>query len=70
MRIRQMTPFFYPLLSILICKIPPFLAESDQFGQIRMLVQKLDTLRILKIYIVFCLPAEAKYPIFKPQLME
>ena len=49
--------------SILICKIPQFFAKSYWFGQLIILFQKVDTLRLLKIYIMFCLPAE-QIPVF------
>ena len=51
-----------PLWSILVCKIPQFLAKSYRFRQLITLFQKVDTLRLLKIYIMFCPPAGAKYP--------
>ena len=56
--------------SILICKIPQFFAKSYWFGQLIILFQKVDTLRLLKIYIMFCLTAGAKYPFFRLQLMD
>ena len=52
------------LRSTLVCKIPQFFAKSYWFGQLIILFQKVDTLRLLKIYIMFCLPAGAKYPLF------
>ena len=51
------------LQSILVCKIPQFFSKSYWFGQLIILFQKVDTLRLLKIYIMFCLPAE-QIPIF------
>ena len=54
-----------PLWSILVCKIPQFLAKSYRFRQLITLFQKVDTLRLLKIHIMFCSPAGAKYPIFQ-----
>ena len=54
-----------PLWSILVCKIPQFLAKSYQFRQLVILFQKVDTLRLLKIYIMFCPFAGAKYPFFQ-----
>ena len=51
------------LWSILVCKIPQFFAKSYWFGQLIILFQKVDTLRLLKIYIMFCLPAE-QIPVF------
>ena len=50
--------------SILVCKLPQFLAKSYRFRQFIILFQKTDTPRQLKIYIMFCLPAGAKYPFF------
>ena len=55
--------------SILVCKIPQYLEKSYQFGQLIILFQKVDTLRLLKIYVMFCPFAGAKYPIFRLQLM-
>ena len=52
-----------PLWSILVCKIPQSFAESYRFRQ-------LITLRSLNIYIIVCPPARAKYPFFRPQLMD
>ena len=54
-----------PSWSILVCKIPQFLAKSYRFGQLIMIFQKVDTLRLLKIYIMFCPPARAKYSFFQ-----
>ena len=51
-----------PLRSILVCQIAQFLAKSYQIGQLMIFFQKVDTLRLLKIYIMFCPPAGAKYP--------
>ena len=53
------------LWSILTCKIPHFLARSDRFGQLIILLQKVDILRLLKIYIIFCPPVTAKYTFFQ-----
>ena len=50
--------------SILVCKIPQFRAESYRLRQLITIFQKLDTLRLQKIYIMFCQPARAKYPFF------
>ena len=36
-------------LSILVCKIPQFFAKSYWFGQLIILFQKVDTLRLLKM---------------------
>ena len=52
------------LWSILVSKLPQFFSKSYWFGQLIILFQKVDTLRLLKIYIMFCLPAGAKYPFF------
>ena len=54
-----------PLCSILVCKIPQFLVKTYRFGQLIIHFQKVDTLRLLKIYIMFCPPARAKYPFFQ-----
>ena len=59
-----------PLWSILFCKIPQFLAKSYRFGQLTILFLKVDTLRLLKIYITFCPPARAKHLFFRLQLMD
>ena len=49
---------------ILVCKIPQFLVKGYRFRQLITLFQKGDTLRLLKIHIMFCPPAGAKYPFF------
>ena len=49
-------------------KYPQFFAQSYWFGQLIILYQKVDTLRLLKICIMFCLPVGAKYPFFRLQL--
>ena len=54
-----------PLWSILVCKIPQFLVKSYRFRQFIILFSKVDTLRLLKIYIMFCPPTGAKCPFFK-----
>ena len=54
-----------PLQSILVCKIPQFLVKSYRFKQLITLFQKVDTLVLLKIYMMFCPPAGAKYPFFQ-----
>ena len=51
-------PAFGPFWSV---KYLNFLARSYQFGKFIMLFQKVDTLRLLKIYIIFCPPVTAKY---------
>ena len=56
--------FMSCLWSILACKVPQFLARSYQFGQLIILFQKVDTMRLLKIYIIFCPPITAKYSFF------
>ena len=59
------------LWSILVSKLPQFFSKSYWFGQLIILFQKVDTLMLLKIYIMFCLPAGAKYPFFfRIQLMD
>ena len=50
--------------SIMVCKIPQFFSKSYWFVQLIIPFQKVDTLRLLKICIMFCLPARAKYPFF------
>ena len=47
--------------TILIGKIPQFFVKSYQFRQLIILFLKVDTLRLLKIYVMFCPPARAKY---------
>ena len=49
-----------PIWSILVCKTHQFFAKSYRFGQLIILLSKIDTLKLLKIYIMFCLPAGAK----------
>ena len=58
------------LWSILVYKIPQSLAESYRFRQLITLFQKVDTLKLLKIYIMFCSPAGAKYLFFGLQFMK
>ena len=53
-----------PLWSILVCKIPQFWAKSYRFRQLITLFYKADTLRLLKIYIMFYPPDGAKYSFF------
>ena len=48
------------LWSNLVCKIPQFLAKRYRFWQFIILFQKVDTLRLLKICIIFCPPAGVK----------
>ena len=52
--------YFGPFWSV---KYLNFFAKSYWFGQLIIRFQKVDTLRLLKIYIMFCLPAE-QIPIF------
>ena len=59
-----------PLWSVLVCKTPQFLAKSYRFGQLIILSQKEDTLRLLKIYIIFCHFNGAKYTFFRLQIMD
>ena len=53
-----------PLSSILVYKIPQFFARSYQFRQFVTFFYEVDTLRLLKIYIMFYRPAGAKYPFY------
>ena len=53
-----------PTLVILVCKIAQFLVKSYRFRQLITLFCKVDTLRLLEIYIMFCPPARAKYSFF------
>ena len=53
---------FSPLWFILVCKISQFLARSYRFGQLIIIFLKVETLRLLITYIMFCPPAGAKYP--------
>ena len=46
----------------LVFKIPQSFAKSYLFGQLITRFQKVETLRLLKIYIMFCPPAGVKYP--------
>ena len=56
---------WFPIWSILVCKTPQVLAKICRFGQLIILFSKVDTLRLLKIYIMFCSPAGAKCPLFQ-----
>ena len=49
--------------SILVCKIPQFWAKSYQFGQLIILFQKVDTMRLLKICYVLS-TRQIQIPIF------
>ena len=53
-----------PLYSILVCEIPQFVTKSYWFRQLIILFYKVDTLRLLKIYIMLCPPTRGKYPFF------
>ena len=55
---------WFPLWFIQVCKIPQFLAKGYQFRQLTILFQKVVTLWLPKIYIMFC-PTKAKYPFFQ-----
>ena len=57
------------LRSILICKIPQFLQKLLNWTAHQTFPESRDTLRLPKIYIMFCLPAGAKYPFFRLQVM-
>ena len=59
-----------PCWSILACKIPQFFDKNYRFRQLITLFQKVDTLRLLRIYIMFCTPARAKYPFFRVKIMD
>ena len=54
---------WFPLRLILVCKVTEFLDKGYQFGQSIILFWK-DTLKILKVYIVFVPPEESKIKIF------
>ena len=51
-----------PLWSILACKISQYLVRTYQFRQFVTFFYKVDTLRLLKIYIMLCTSAGAKSP--------
>ena len=57
------------LRSILVCKIPQFLQKLLIWTAHQTSSESIDTLRLPKIYIMFYLPAGAKYPFFRIQLM-
>ena len=57
--------FENPHFHILVCNIPKFLAKCQRSGQLIILFQKIDMLRLLKICIMFCPPAGAKYLFFQ-----
>ena len=61
-------PFSNSLLwSILVCKIPQCFAKSYSLRQLFSIV---NTLRLLKIYVMFCPRAGAKYPFFRLQFID
>ena len=53
------------LRSILVCKIPQFLQKLLIWTAHQTFPESRDTLRLPKIYIIFCLPAGAKYQLFQ-----
>ena len=57
------------LRSILVCKIPQFLQKLLIWTAHQTSSESIDTLRLPKIYIMFYLPAGAKYPFFRIQLL-
>ena len=59
-----------PLWIVLACKTPQFLEKSYQFRQLIILFQNVGTLRLLRIYIMFCPPAVAKCHIFTLKLLD
>ena len=54
----------FPLWSIQACNMPEFFAKNYRIGQFIILFYKVDTLRLLKIFIISCQVAGAKYPLF------
>ena len=58
------------LWSILVCKIPQCFAKSYSLRQLIILFSIVNTLRLLKIYVMFCPRAGAKYPFFRLQLID
>ena len=54
----------FPLWSIQACNMPQFFAKNYRIGQFIILFYKVDTLRLLKIFIISCQVAGAKYPLF------
>ena len=84
MKTGQMTHFFHLLflLYLLVTFISEFEDTYNSFSKsllrsilvwsifLFILFQKVDTLRLLKIYIMFCLPVGVKYPFFKLQLIQ
>ena len=81
---RQMTPYFSSTFSALtVCNIhfcicldhsglqnTAILGKSYRFGQSFILFQKIDTLRLLKIHIIFCPPSVAKKSISSRTMVE
>ena len=49
----------FPLWSILVCKVPQF-CQIYQFGQLIILFQEVNTLRLLKVAFMFCSQSGAK----------
>ena len=68
-RVFSLLNMWSSLWSFSVCKIPQFLVKSYQFGQLVIILQKVETLMLLKIYIMFCPIAGAKYLFFRLQLM-
>ena len=58
--------YFGPFWSV---KYFDFFSQSYWVGLLIILFLKVDTPRLLKICIIFCLPAEVKYTFFSLQLM-
>ena len=58
-----------PICHILTCKIPRYFAESYKFRQLISIFQNVGTLRLLKIYIMFCPTAGEKYPFFPAPIL-
>ena len=54
----------FPFCFILICKILQFLVKSYWFRQLIIIFQKVDTLRLLKFYIMFCLLPRCQISVF------
>ena len=81
---RQMTPYFSSTFSALtVCNIhfcicldhsglknTAIAGKSYRFGQSFILFQKIDTLRLLKIHIIFCPPSVAKKSISSRTMVE
>ena len=56
--------------SLLACKIPEPLTKGCRFGLLIILFQKVDSLRLLKIYIMSCTPPEPNTRFFRLQPMD